>query len=83
MVSELFSLISHQPDIDKIYLYVKDPYGTKYQLLINKSENSKVFIEYLNDMDDIYKNIEEYNPGNERKILILFDKMIADMLSIY
>ena len=41
----------------------------------------KVFIEYSNDMDDIYKNIEEYNPSKKRKILIVFDDMIADMLS--
>ena len=32
-------------------------------------------------MDDIYKNIEEYNPVKERKILIVFSDMIADMLS--
>ena len=32
-------------------------------------------------MDDIYENIEEYNPDNEQKILIVFDDMIADMLS--
>ena len=32
-------------------------------------------------MDDIYKNIEEYNPNEKRKILIVFDNMIADMLS--
>ena len=32
-------------------------------------------------MDDVYKNIEEYNPNNKRKILIVFDDMIADMLS--
>ena len=32
-------------------------------------------------MDDIYKNIDEYNPNKERKRLILFDDMIADMLS--
>ena len=41
----------------------------------------KAFIEYSNDMDDIYKNIEEYNPSKKRKILIVFDDMIADMLS--
>ena len=41
----------------------------------------KVFIEHSNDMDDIYKNIEEYNPNKKRKILIVFDGMIADMLS--
>ena len=38
-------------------------------------------MKYLNDIDDIYKNIEEYIPGNERKRLILFDDVIADMLS--
>ena len=32
-------------------------------------------------MDDIYKNIEEYNPNKKRKILIAFDDTIADMLS--
>ena len=37
--------------------------------------------EYLNDMDDIYKNIEEYNPNTERKILTIFDDMIADMFT--
>ena len=62
----LINLISHQPNIDKIYLYAKDPYEAKYQLLINKTESasikhlndSKAFIEYSNDMDHIYKNIE-------------------------
>ena len=62
-------------DIDKIYLYAKDSYETKYQLIINKREstslNMQAFIEYSNDMDDIYKNIEENNSNNEHKILIL------------
>ena len=39
----------------------------------------KTFIEYSNDMNDIYKNIEECNPNKEHKILIAFDYMIADM----
>ena len=39
------------------------------------------FIKNSNDMDDICKNIEEYNPNKQRKILIVFDDMIADMLS--
>ena len=42
----------------------------------------KAFIEYSNDMDDIYINIEEYNPNKKRKILIVFNDMIADMFSI-
>ena len=43
----------------------------------------KAFIEYSNDFDDIYKNIEEYSPNKKCKVLILFDNMITDMLSIY
>ena len=63
----LSNLVNNEPDIDKIYLYAKDPYEVKYQLLIGKREctglkylnDSKAFTEYTNDMDDIYKNIEE------------------------
>ena len=66
----LLNLIDNQPDIDKIYLCGKDPYEAKYQDLINKREgvgidrlnDPKVFIEYSNDMHDVYKNINEYNP---------------------
>ena len=58
-------------------------------MLINKGEstdlkclnNSRALIEYLNDMDDIYKNIEDYNPNKKREILIVFDVVIADMVS--
>ena len=85
----LLNLINHESDIDKIYLYAKDPYERKYQLLINKTESagrkycndSKAFIEYSNDMDNIYKNIEEFNPNKKRKLLIIFDDMIAVLLS--
>ena len=38
-------------------------------------------MECLNDMQDVYKNIEDYNPGKKRKILIVFDDMIADMIN--
>ena len=69
-------------------MYAKDLYDAKYQLLINKSEgtdikhfnDSEAFIEYSNDIDNILKNIEEYSPNKKRKILIVFDDMIADML---
>ena len=85
----LLNLINNQPDIDKICLYAKDPYEKKYQYLINKREevgldhfnDPKTFIEYSNDMRDVYKNIEDYNLGKERKILIVFDDMIADMIN--
>ena len=50
--------------------------------LKNKHFNdSKAFLEYSNDMDDMFKNIEEYNPHKNKKILIVFDDMIADTLS--
>ena len=72
----LLNLINHEPDIDKIYLYAKGPFGANYQFLINKREstglkylnNSKAFFKYSNDIDDIYKNIEEYNPNKKQKI---------------
>ena len=41
----------------------------------------EAFIDYSNDMDNIYKNFEEYNPNKKRKILIVFNDMIADILS--
>ena len=73
----------------KNFLYAKDPYEAKCQLLIKKRESthlnhlndSKAFIEYSNDMDDIYKNLEEYNLIKKCKISIVFDDMIADMVS--
>ena len=77
----LLNFISNEPDIDKIYLYAKDPYETKYQFLINKSESVR-FIEYSNDIQDVYKSIDEYNIDKERKILKVFDDMIADMVNI-
>ena len=69
----LLNLTNNQPDIDKIYLHAKDPYDNKYQFLINKRESiglknfndSKAFIECSNDMEDVYKNIDEYNPGKK------------------
>ena len=85
----LLNLISSQPDIDKIYLYAKDPYEKKYQYLINKREkvglnhfnDPKAFMEYSNDMQVVYKNIEDYNPIKKHKILIIFNDMIADMIN--
>ena len=85
----LLNLINNQPDIDKIYLYAKDPYQKKNQFLIKERESTelkhfndpKAFIEYSNDMQDVYKNIDEYNVDKERKILIFFDDMIADMIN--
>ena len=84
----LLNLIENQPDIDKIYLYAKDPYQAKHQYLINKREgvgidhfnDTEAFIEYSNDMHDVYKNINYYNVNKENNILLVFDDMIADMI---
>ena len=72
------NLINNQPDIDKVYLSAKDPCEKKYQYLINKRE--KVGLNHFND-PNVYKNIEDYNPIKKRKILIVFDDMIADMIN--
>ena len=85
----LLNLIENQPDIDKIYLYAKDPYDAKYQYLIKIREKvglkrfnyPDTFIEYSDDMQDVYKNIDGYNIGKERKISIVFDDMILDMIN--
>ena len=85
----LLNLINNRPDIDKIYLYAKDPYEKKYQYLINKHEkvglnhfnDPKAVMEYSNDKQDVYENIEDYNSIKKRKILIVFDDMIADMIN--
>ena len=85
----LLNLIKEQDDIDKIYLYAKDLSEPKYEFLIKKRENalikqlnnSNAFIGCSNPMDDVYENIDEYSPNKKRKILIVFDDMIADIMS--
>ena len=85
----LLNLINNQQDTDKIYLYAKDLYEDKYQYLINKKESvglknfndPKAFVEYSNYMHSVYKNIDNYTPSKEIKILIVFDDMIADMIN--
>ena len=81
----LQNLINHEPGIDKMYLFAKDPCEAKFWL-INLGENtglkylinSKVFIKYSDNMDAIYKSTGEYNSNKKRKVLIVFDHMIAD-----
>ena len=83
------NLIKEQDNIDKIYLYAKDLSEPKYELLIKNHENagikhlndSKAFIECSNTMNDVYANINNYNPKRKRKILIVFDDMIADIMT--
>ena len=86
----LIHLINEQRDIDKIYLYAKDLSEPKYEYLIRNRENtgikhlndSKAFIESSNTMNDVYENIDNYNLKRKRKILIVFDDMIADIWQI-
>ena len=69
-------------------MYAKDSYEAKYQYLINKREgvainhfnDPKAFIKYSNDIRNVYKNIDDYNPDKENKILVVFDGMIADVI---
>ena len=85
----LLNLIKEQGDIDKIYLYAKDLSEPKYEFLIKKHKNvgikylndSNAFIECSNAMNKVFKNIDDYNLNRQRKILIVFDDMIADIMT--
>ena len=83
----LLHLINNLHPIDKIYLYTKDIHKLKYEYLINKREKAgiknlddpKAFIEYSDDMDDVLDDINNYNKNRDKKVLIVFDDMIADI----
>ena len=85
----LLNLINEQRDINKIYLYAKDLSEFKYKHLIRNRENagikhlnnSKAFTDCSNTMDDVYENIDHYNLNRNRKVLIAFDDMIADIMT--
>ena len=85
----LLNLINEQNDIDKIYLYARDLNEPKYKILIKKCKDAGIkhlndpnaFIECSNTMDDVYENINDYNPIRKRKKVIVFDDMIADIKS--
>ena len=74
-----FNLVSHQSDNDKTYSYTKNSYEAKYQFLIHKRENtslkhfndSKAFIEYLNDKSGIYRTIEEHSSNKKTELLLM------------
>ena len=75
----LLNLINEEDDIDKIYLYAKDLSEPKYELLIKNCENVgtkhfndlSAFTECSNTMNDVYENINHYNPSRKRKFLIV------------
>ena len=83
----LLHLINDLHPIDKIYLYVKDLHEPKYEYLINKGEQVGIknlndphaFIEYSDDMNDVLDDINDYNKNRDKKVLIVFDDMIADI----
>ena len=88
----LLNLIKEQDKhdlIDKIYLYTKDLNKPKYEYLIKKRENvgikhyndSTEFFECSNTMDEVYEDIDNYNPKRDKKVLIVFDDMIADIMT--
>ena len=78
-------LINNLHPIDKIYLYAKDKHEPKYEYLINKREQAGIknlndpqaFIEYSDDMNYVLDDINNYNKNRDKKVLIVFDDMIA------
>ena len=84
----LLHLINNFHPVDKIYFYAKDTDEKKYQYLINKREQAGIknlndphaFIEYLSDMNDVLEDINNYNKNRDKKVLIIFDDMIADIM---
>ena len=85
----LLNLINEQNDIDKIYLYARDLNKSKYKILIKKCKDAGIkhlndpnaFIECSNSMDDVYEKIHDYNSNRKRKIVIVFDDMITDIMT--
>ena len=83
----LLHLINNLHPIDKIYLHAKHLTEPKYVFLINNRKNagikhfndSTAFIEYSNDMDNVLDDINNYNKNRDKKVLIVFDDMIADI----
>ena len=84
----LLNLIEKFHPIDKIYLPAKDTDEEKYQYLINKRQQAGIknlndrhaFIEYSNDMNDVLKDVNSCNKNRNKKVLIIFDDMIADIM---
>ena len=85
----LLNLISQQDDVDKIYLHARDLSEPKYEFFIKKREDVGIkhfndpnaFIECSNTVDEVCENIDDYKPNRQRKILTVFDDMIADIMT--
>ena len=86
---QILNLINEQNDIDKIYLYARDLNEPKYKISIKKRKDVGIkhlndpnaFIECSNMMDDVYENINDYNPIRKIKKLFIFDDMIPDIIT--
>ena len=83
----LWNLLKHQrQDIDKVYLYIKDP-SINYLLTEEKKQELKIkkkakeFIDYSRKVDNVYENLEDYKQAKKRRVLIVFNDMIEDMES--
>ena len=84
----LIDLINEKNDIDKNYLYTRDLSEPKYEYLIETREdagikhlnNSNAFVECSNTMDSVYENIYDFDSSRRRKILIVSDDVIADIM---
>ena len=69
-------------------MYAKDLSKPKYEILIKKCANAGIkylndpnaFTECFNTTDDVHENINDYSPSRKRKILIVFDNMVADIM---
>ena len=83
----LLHLINNLHPIDKMYLYANNIHEPKHEYLINKREQTGIknlndphdFIEYSDDMNDVLDDINDCNKNRDKKVLIVFDDMIADI----
>ena len=88
-ITALLNLIKEQMILTKFICMQKDLSKPKFEFLIKKCDDAgtkhfndpNAFIEYSNTMDGVYGNIDDYNPSRNRKILIAFDDMIADIMT--
>lgn len=85
----LLNIINEREDIDKIYLFARDLNEHKYELLINTRKKAGIshyndenaFIESFDSMDYVFFNIDDFNIGRKRKVVIIFDDMIPDIVT--
>ena len=85
----LIEKLNNTIPMDKIYLFAKDLSEPKYEFLVRNREKAGIknyndanaFIEYFNTMDDVFSNIDEHNTRRKRRILLILDDMIADIMS--